>query len=156
VYDGDRMETQDNGSSEGLRSGQIQLHSRNPATLWMNHENSLVAPTLQARARWTFRAGKTEQEFEIKGRRRPACGRIPLALTIGQSDPPGLRYFWLPRARKISKVTAGKETKVIGRRKKTYRVVRKGACGAMANHAPLAVGQSRFFLFLPCQRSRQS
>jgi hypothetical protein len=42
-------------------------------------------------------------------------------------------------------VTAGKESKLL-EEGKTYRVVRKGACGAALSHPALAVGQSRFFI----------
>jgi len=140
VYDGDRMETQDKGALS-LRSGQIQLTLAESSTLWMNHENSLVAPTLQ-RGTVTFRA-ENGTGVEIKAddvRVRPHT----LALTIGQVTLQDCDILVTARTQDLE-VTAGKETKIL-EEGKTYRVVRKGACGAIANHAPLAVGQSRFFI----------
>ncbi len=54
IFDGDRMETQEKGALS-LRSGQVQLTLSEQTTVWMNHENLILAPTLQ-RGTVTFRA----------------------------------------------------------------------------------------------------
>ncbi|MGB7281954.1 MAG: hypothetical protein WBE13_06825, partial [Candidatus Acidiferrum sp.] len=46
VYDGDRLETQDKGALS-IRSGQVQLTLTEDSKLWMNHENSILTPTLE-------------------------------------------------------------------------------------------------------------
>jgi hypothetical protein len=140
VYDGDRMETQEKGALS-LRSGQIQLTLAESSTLWMNHENSLVAPTLQ-RGTVTFRA-EDGTGVEIRAddvRVRPHT----LALTIGQVTLQDCDILVTARTQDLE-VTAGKETKIL-EEGKTYRVVRKGACGATQNHAPLSPVHGRFFL----------
>ena len=140
VYDGDRMETQDKGALS-LRSGQIQLTLAESSTLWMNHENALVAPNLQ-RGTVTFRA-ENGTGVEIRADDVRVRPHSPV-LTIGQVTLQDCDIVVTARTQDLE-VTAGKETKIL-EEGKTYRVVRKGACGAISNHAPLAVGQSRFFL----------
>src|ERR1700684_2269871 len=54
IFDGDRMETQEKGALS-LRSGEVQLVLSEQTTVWMNHENSILAPTLH-RGTVTFRA----------------------------------------------------------------------------------------------------
>lgn len=140
VYDGDRMETQEKGALS-LRSGQIQLTLSESSTLWMNHENSALTPTLQ-RGTVTFRA-ETGEGVEIKAddvRVRPHAS----VLTVGQVTLEECDVMVTARTQSLE-VTAGKETKIL-EEGKTYRIVRTGACGAAANRAPLAVGQSRFYL----------
>jgi hypothetical protein len=140
VYDGDRMETQEKGALS-LRSGQIQLTLAESSTLWMNHENSLVAPTLQ-RGTVTFRA-EDGTGVEIRAddvRVRPHT----LALTIGQVTLQDCDILVTAHTQDLE-VTAGKETKIL-EEGKTYRVVRKGACGAVINQPAPPMAASRFFL----------
>jgi hypothetical protein len=140
VYDGDRMETQDKGALS-LRSGQIQLTLAESSTLWMNHENALVAPNLQ-RGTVTFRA-ENGTGVEIRAddvRVRPHSQ----LLTVGEVTLQECDILVTARTQSLE-VTAGKETKLL-EEGKTYRVVRKGACGAAQNHAPLAPAHGRFFL----------
>jgi hypothetical protein len=145
VYDGDRMETQDKGALS-LRSGQIQLTLAESSTLWMNHENSLVSPTLQ-RGTVTFRA-EIGTGVEIKADDVRVRPHSPV-LTVGQVTLQDCDILVTARTQDLE-VTAGKETKIL-EEGKTYRVVRKGACGAAQYHPPQAMGQSRFFLlpFIP-------
>jgi hypothetical protein len=107
----------------------------------MNHENSLVSPTLQ-RGTVTFRS-ENGTGVEIKADDVRVRPHSPV-LTIGQVTLQDCDILVTARTQDLE-VTAGKETKIL-EEGKTYRVVRKGACGAVSNHAPLAVGQSRFFL----------
>ena len=140
VYDGDRMETQEKGALS-LRSSQIQLTLAESSTLWMNHENSLVAPNLQ-RGTVTFRA-ETGTGVEIRAddvRVRPHSQ----LLTVGEVTLQECDVLVTARTQALE-VTAGKETKIL-EEGKTYRVVRKGVCGAAQNQAPLAPAQGRFFL----------
>ena len=63
IYDGDRLETQDKGALS-LRSAQVQLTLPEDSLLWMNHENSILTPTLE-RGTVTFRA-ETGEGVEIR------------------------------------------------------------------------------------------
>src|ERR1700722_17972066 len=63
LFDGDRMETQEKGALN-LRSGRVQLTLSEQSTVWMNHENLILAPTLQ-RGTLTFRV-ETGEGVEIK------------------------------------------------------------------------------------------
>src|ERR1700721_398122 len=140
VYDGDRMETQEKGALS-LRSGQIQLTLAESSTLWMNHENSLVAPNLQ-RGTVTFRA-ETGTGVEIRAddvRVRPHSQ----LLTVGEVTLQECDVLVTARTQALE-VTAGKETKIL-EEGKTYRVVRQSACGAAQNHVPLSPINGRFFL----------
>jgi len=140
VYDGDRMETQEKGALS-LRSGQIQLTLAESSTLWMNHENALVAPNLQ-RGTVTFRA-ENGTGVEIRAddvRVRPHSQ----LLTVGEVTLQECDVLVTARTQALE-VTAGKETKIL-EEGKTYRVVRKGACGAAQNHVPLSPINGRFFL----------
>ncbi|HEY2544523.1 MAG TPA: hypothetical protein VGI46_00510, partial [Candidatus Acidoferrum sp.] len=140
IFDGDRMETQEKGALN-LRSGQVQLTLSEQSTVWMNHENLILAPTLQ-RGTVTFR-DETGTGVEIKADDVLVRPHSPV-LTVGQVTIQDCDVLVTARTQSLE-VTAGKETKIL-EEGKTYRVVRKGACGAALNHAPLAVGQSRFFL----------
>jgi hypothetical protein len=140
VYDGDRMETQDKGALS-LRSGQIQLTLAESSTLWMNHENSLVSPTLQ-RGTVTFRA-ENGTGVEIRADDVRVRPHSPV-LTVGQVTLQDCDILVTARTQDLE-VTAGKEIKIL-EEGKTYRVVRKGACGAAENHAPLYPIHGRFFL----------
>src|SRR5580693_6423336 len=122
IFDGDRMETQEKGAL-GLRSGQVQLTLSEQSTVWMNHENLLLTPTLQ-RGTVTFRAD-AGTEVEIKA----DDGRVRLhspLLTVGEVTLQDCDVLVTARTQSLE-VTAGKETKVL-EEGKTYRVARKGAC----------------------------
>lgn len=140
IFDNDRMETQEKGALN-LRSGQVQLTLSEQSTVWMNHENLILAPALQ-RGTVTFR-DETGTGVEIKADDVRVRPHSPV-LTIGQVTLQDCDVLVTARTQSLE-VTAGKETKIV-EEGKTYRVVRKSACGAYLNHAPLMVGQSRFFL----------
>lgn len=140
VFDGDRIETQEKGVLS-LRSGQIQLTLSESSTLWMNHENLAVTPMLQ-RGTVTFRA-ETGTGLEIRADDVHVRPHSPV-LTVGEVTLQDCDVLVTARTQSLE-VTAGKETKTL-EEGKTYRVARKGACGAAANHAALPVGQNRFLL----------
>jgi hypothetical protein len=140
VFDGDRMETQEKGALS-LRAGQVQLILSEQSTVWMNHENLMLTPSLQ-RGTITFRTENGEG-VEIKADDVRVRPHSPV-LTIGQVTLQECDILVTARTQSLE-VTAGKETKIL-EEGKTYRVVRKGACGAMQAHTPMAVGQSRFFV----------
>jgi hypothetical protein len=140
IFDGDRMETQEKGALS-LRSGQVQLTLSEQTTVWMNHENLILTPTLQ-RGTLTFRA-EDGTGVEIRADDIRVRPNSPV-LTVGQVTLEECYVIVTARTQDLE-VTAGKENKII-EEGKTYRVARKGVCGAAVNHAPLAVGQSRFFL----------
>jgi hypothetical protein len=140
IFDGDRMETQEKGALS-LRSGQVQLTLSEQSTVWMNHENSILAPTLQ-RGTVTFRA-ENGTGVEIKADDVRVRPHSPV-LTVGEVTLQDCDVLVTARTQDLE-VTAGKETKIL-EEGKTYRVVRKGACGAALHQPAVAVGQSRFFL----------
>lgn len=140
LYDGDRLETQDQGVLS-VRSGQVQLALSEDSMLWMNHENSILTPTLQ-RGTVTFRA-ETGEGVEIRAddvRVRPHA----LALTVGQVTIEKCDVLVIANTQSLE-VTAGKETKIL-EEGKSYRVTRVNACGAAPFHSPLPPGQSRFLV----------
>ena len=140
IFDGDRMETQEKGALS-LRSDQVQLTLSEQSTVWMNHENLILTPTLQ-RGTVTFRA-ENGTGVEIKADDVRVRPHSPV-LTVGEVTLQDCNVLVTARTQDLE-VTAGKETKIL-EEGKTYRVVRKGACGAAQYHPPAAVGQSRFFL----------
>jgi hypothetical protein len=140
IFDGDRMETQEKGALS-LRSGQVQLTLSEQSTVWMNHENLILAPTLQ-RGTVTFRA-ETGTGVEIRADDVRVRPHSPVQ-TVGEVTLQDCDVLVTARTQSLE-VTAGKETKIL-EEGKTYRVVRKGACGAALNHPALPVGQSRFFI----------
>jgi hypothetical protein len=140
IFDGDRMETQEKGAL-GLRSGQVQLTLSEQSTVWMNHENLMLAPTLQ-RGTVTFRA-EAGTEVEIRADDVRVRLHSPL-LTVGEVTLQDCDVLVTARTQSLE-VTAGKETKIL-EEGKTYRVARKGACAAALGHPAQAVGQSRFFV----------
>jgi hypothetical protein len=107
----------------------------------MNHENLILTPTLQ-RGTVVFRA-ENGTGVEIKADDVRVRPRSPV-LTVGEVTLQDCDVLVTARTQDLE-VTAGKETKIL-EEGKTYRVVRKGACGAALNQPALAVGQSRFFL----------
>ena len=140
IFDGDRMETEEKGALS-VRSDQVQLTLSEQSTVWMNHENLILAPTLQ-RGTVTFHAD-TGTGVEIRAddvRVRPHS-RV---LTVGEVTLEECDVLVTARTQSLE-VSAGKETKIL-EEGRTYRVVRKGACGAALNHPTPAVGQSRFLL----------
>ena len=140
VFDGDRIETQEKGALS-LRAGQVHLILSEQSTIWMNHESSIVAPTLQ-HGTVTFRTENGEG-VEVRADDVHVRPHVPV-LTVGQVTLQECDVIVTARTQSLE-VTAGKETKILDEGK-TYRVARKGVCGAAAAHAPLAVGQSRFFM----------
>jgi hypothetical protein len=140
VFDGDRMETQEKGALS-LRAGQVQLILSEQSTVWMNHENLILTPSLQ-RGTVTFRTENGEG-VEIKADDVRVRPHVPV-LTVGQVTLQECDILVTARTQSLE-VTAGKETKIL-EEGKTYRVVRKGVCGAALNQPAAAVGQSRFFL----------
>jgi hypothetical protein len=140
IFDGDRMETQEKGALN-LRSGQVLLTLSEQSTVWMNHENLILAPTLQ-RGTVTFR-DETGTGVEIKADDVLVRPHSPV-LTVGQVTIQDCDVLVTARTQSLE-VSAGKETKIL-EEGKTYRVVRKNACGAALSHPTLAVGQSRFFI----------
>jgi len=139
IFDGDRMETQEKGALS-VRSGEVQLTLSEQSTVWMNHENLILAPTLQ-HGTVTFRA-ETGTGVEIKADDVRVRPHAPV-LTVGEVTLQDCDVLVTARTQSLE-VSAGKETKIL-EEGKTYRVVRKGACGAALGHPALA-GQSRFFL----------
>jgi hypothetical protein len=140
IFDGDRMETQEKGALS-LRSGQVQLTLSEQSTVWMNHENLILAPTLQ-RGTVTFRAENGEG-VEIKADDVRVRPHSP-TLTVGEVTLQDCDVLVTARTQSLE-VTAGKETKIL-EEGKTYRVVRKGTCGTALSHPALPPDQSRFFL----------
>jgi hypothetical protein len=140
IFDGDRMETQEKGTLS-LRSGQVQLTLSEQSTVWMNHENLILTPTLQ-RGTVTFRA-ENGVGVEIRADDVRVRPHSPV-LTVGEVTLQDCDVLVTARTQSLE-VTAGKETKIL-EEGKTYRVVRKGACGAALNHPALFPAESRFSL----------
>lgn len=140
LYDGDRIETQSKGALS-VRSNQILLTLPEESLLWMNHDNAVLTPRLD-RGTVIFRA-ETGDGIEIHADDVHVRPHGPI-LTIGQVTVEEC-YILVTAQTQSLDVTAGKETKVL-EEGKTYRVARKGACGAYVNQAATPVGQSRFFL----------
>jgi hypothetical protein len=140
IFDGDRMETQEKGALS-LRSGQVQLTLPESSTVWMNHENLVLTPTLQ-RGTVIFRA-ENGTGVEIKADDVRVRPHSPV-LTVGEVTLQDCDVLVTARTQDLE-VSTGKETKIL-EEGKTYRVVRKGVCGAALNQPAQAVGQSRFFL----------
>jgi hypothetical protein len=140
IFDGDRMETQEKGALS-LRSGQVQLTLSEQTTVWMNHENLILTPMLQ-RGTVTFRA-ETGTGVEIRADDVRVRPHSPV-LTVGEVTLQECDVLVTAHTQALE-VTAGKETKIL-EEGKTYRVVRKGACGAAQNQPAHAIAPSRFFL----------
>jgi hypothetical protein len=140
IFDGDRMETQEKGALS-LRSGQVQLTLSEQSTVWMNHENLILIPSLQ-RGTVTFRA-ETGTGVEIRADDVRVRPRFPV-LTVGEVTLQDCDVLVTARTQSLE-VTAGKETRIL-EEGKTYRVVRKGTCASASSHPALSPGQSRFFL----------
>jgi hypothetical protein len=140
IFDGDRMETQEKGALS-LRSGQVQLTLSEQTTVWMNHVNLILAPTLQ-RGTIAFRA-ETGVGVEIRADDVRVRPHSPV-LTVGEVTLQDCDVLVTARTQSLE-VTAGKETKTL-EEGKTYRVVRKGTCATALSHPALSPGQSRFFL----------
>jgi hypothetical protein len=140
IFDGDRMETQEKGALS-LSSGQVQLTLSERSTVWMNHENVILAPTLQ-RGTVTFRA-EAGEGVEIKADDVRVRPHSPV-LTVGEVTLQDCDVLVTARTQSLE-VTAGKETKIL-EEGKTYRVVRRGTCTTALSHPARSPGQSRFFL----------
>ncbi len=140
LYDGDRLETQEKGALS-VRSGQVQLALLEDSLLWMNHENSILTPTLQ-RGTVTFRA-ETGEGVEIRADDVRVRPHAPV-LTIGEVTIEKCDVLVTARTQSLE-VTAGKENKIL-EEGKSYRVARLGACGAAPFQPPAFPAQSRFLL----------
>lgn len=140
VYDGDRLETHDKGALS-VRSGQIQLLLSENSTMWMNHENSILTPTLKE-GTVVFRA-EPGQAIEVRAddvRVRPHTSFA----TVGQVTIEKCDVLVTAQTQSLE-VTAGRENKIL-EEGKTYRVTRANACAVAEFHAPIAAGTSRFLL----------
>ena len=140
IFDGDRMETQEKGALS-LRSGQVQLTLSEQSTVWMNHENLILIPSLQ-RGTVTFRV-ETGTGVEIRADDVRVRPHFPV-LTVGEVTLQDCDVFVTARTQSLE-VTAGKETKIL-EEGKTYRVVRKGACRAAQGQPAPPISPNRFFL----------
>jgi hypothetical protein len=138
LYDGDRLETQDKGALR-VRSGQVQLTLPEDSLLWMNHENSILTPTLQS-GTVLFRA-ETGEDVEIRADDVRVRPHAPV-LTVGEVTLEKCDVLVTARTQSLD-VTAGKETKTL-EEGKAYRVARIGACGPGQYNQALPPGQSRF------------
>lgn len=138
IYDGDRIETEENGALS-LRAGTVQLSLSANSLIVMKHDESGLAPTLE-RGSVVFRA-------ESGGLRLNAAD-----VTVRpQSPAPTLGQLTLETCAVVVtsnvqalEVTAGPETKIV-EEGKSYRVLLLGgACSANSHRSPLATGKSRF------------
>ena len=109
--------------------------------LWINHENSILTPTLE-RGTVTFRA-ETGEGVEIRADDVRVRPHAPV-LTVGQVTLEKCDVLVTALTQSLE-VSAGKETKIL-EEGKSYRVTRVNACGAAQFHPPVAGGQSRFYL----------
>lgn len=140
LYDGDRLETHEKGALN-VRSGQVQLALSEESVVWMNHENSILTPSLQ-RGSVTFRT-ENGTGVEIRAEDVRVQPHFP-ALTIGQVTLENCHVLVTAHTQSLE-ITAGKETKIL-EEGKSYRVMRVNACGAARYHPPVAGGASRFYL----------
>lgn len=138
IYDGDRIETEENGALS-LRAGTVQLSLSANSLVVMKHDESGLTPTLE-RGSVVFRA-------ESGGLRLNAADVV----VRPQSSAPTLGQLTLETCAVVVtsnvaalEVTAGTETKIV-EEGKSYRVLLlDGACSANSHRPPLATGKSRF------------
>ncbi len=95
----------------------MQLALPEDSLLWMNHENSILTPTLQ-RGTVTFRA-ETGEGVEIRADDVRVRPHAPV-LTIGEVTIEKCDVLVTARTQSLE-VTAGKETKIL-EEGKSYRV----------------------------------
>lgn len=138
IYDGDRIETEENGSMS-LRAGTVQLSLSANSLVVVKHDESGLTPTLE-RGSVVFRA-------ESGGLRLNAAD----VFVRPQSSAPTLGQMTLETCAVVVtsnvqalEVTAGPETRVV-EEGKSYRVLLvDGACSSNLHRGPLATGKSRF------------
>ncbi|MFI5058864.1 MAG: hypothetical protein ACHQLQ_11820 [Candidatus Acidiferrales bacterium] len=138
IYDGDRIETEENGALS-LRAGTVQISLSANSLVVMKHDESGLTPTLE-RGSAVFRAES--------GGLRINAGDV---VVRPQSSAPTLGQLTLETCAVVVtsnvqalEVTAGAETKIV-EEGKSYRVLLlDGACSANSHRAPLATGKSRF------------
>jgi hypothetical protein len=128
IFDGDRMETQEKGALS-LRSGPVQLTLSEQSTVWMNHENLILTPSLQ-RGTVTFRA-ETGTGVEIRADDVRVRPHFPV-LTVGEVTLQDCDVLVTARTQSLE-VIAGKETRIL-EEGKTYRVVRRSTCTTALSH----------------------
>jgi hypothetical protein len=142
IYEGDRIETEENGALS-LRAGTVQLSLSANSRVVMKHDESGLAPTLE-RGSVVFRA-------ESGGLRLSAADVV----VRPQSSAPTLGQLTLETCAVVVtsnlqtlEVTAGTETKIV-EEGKSYRVLLvDGACTANSHRPPLATGKTSRFLAL--------
>jgi hypothetical protein len=142
IYDGDRIETEENGALS-LRAGTVQLSLSANSRVVIKQDESGLAPTLE-RGSVVFRAES--------GRLRLNAAEV---VARPQSSAPTLGQLTLETCAVVVtsnlqtlEVTAGTETKIV-EEGKSYRVLLlDGACSSNMHRPPLATGKSRFLPLL--------
>jgi hypothetical protein len=140
IYEGDRIETEENGALS-LRAGTVRLSLSANSLVVMKHDESGLTPTLE-RGSVAFRA-------ESGGLRINAADVV----VRPQSSAPTLGQLTLETCAVVVtsnlqalEVTAGPETKIV-EEGKSYRVLLvDGACSANSHRPPLATGKTSRFL----------
>ena len=142
IYDGDRIETEENGALS-LRAGTVQLSLSANSRVVIKHDESGLTPTLE-RGSVVFRAesgGLRLNAAEVVARPQSS------APTLGQLTLETCAVVVTSNLQALE-VTAGTETKIV-EEGKSYRVLLlDGACSANLHRAPLATGRSRFLPLL--------
>jgi hypothetical protein len=143
IYDGDRIETEENGALS-LRAGTVQLSLSANSRVVIKHDESGLTPTLE-RGSVAFRAesgGLRLNAAEVVARPQSS------APTLGQLTLETCAVVVTSNLQALE-VTAGTETKIV-EEGKSYRVLLlDGACSANSHRPPLTTGKSRFLpLFL--------
>jgi hypothetical protein len=142
IYDGDRIETEENGALS-LRAGTVQLSLSANSRVVIKHDESGLTPTLE-RGSVVFRAesgGLRLNAAEVVARPQSS------APTLGQLTLETCAVVVTSNLQALE-VTAGTETKIV-EEGKSYRVLLlDGACSTNLHRAPLATGRSRFLPLL--------
>jgi hypothetical protein len=140
IYEGDRIETEENGALS-LRAGTVQLSLSANSRVVLKHDESGLTPTLE-RGSVVFRAesgGLRLNAAEVVARPQSA------APTLGQLTLETCAVV-VTSTLKALEVTAGTETKIV-EEGKSYRVLLLGgACSANSHRPPLATGKTSRFL----------
>jgi hypothetical protein len=140
IYEGDRIETEENGSLS-LRAGTVQLSLSANSLVVMKHDESGLTPTLE-RGSVVFR---TESGGLRLNAADVAVRPQSPAPTLGQMTLETCAVVVTSNVQALE-VTAGPETKIV-EEGKSYRVLLvDGACSANSHRSPLATGKSRFLV----------
>jgi hypothetical protein len=141
LYDGDRLDTDDQGSL-GLNSSNVQLGLIGNSTLLMRHTGSGLNPVLE---RGTLEFSTKNGGFEVQAsdvQVRPQSAALTTGrITLKDCD------LVVTSLREALVVNAGKETKIV-EPGKSYRVRLNRTCPAYARRTPIAPGGSRFQLLM--------